>query len=102
MQAEERNSLVRDLSAVMEKASDSFEKFNENIQRIADDQAKIDRTIQSLVEEIKAMVCTNCFWYRGLFSRHVFFLNQSKFEPFFLFVFQRQQQLLQFAVAGGF
>ncbi|KAG5551207.1 hypothetical protein RHGRI_009586 [Rhododendron griersonianum] len=63
----ERNSLVRDISAAMEKAGDSFEKFNETIQRIADDQAKIERTIRSLVEKI-----------------------------------ERQQQLLQFAVAGGF
>lgn len=61
LQAEERNSLVRDISAAMEKALDNFEKFHKNIQRIADDQAKIDRTIQSLVEEIKAMVCINCF-----------------------------------------
>lgn len=58
---------MRDISAAMEKAGDSFEKFNENIQRIADDQAKIERTIRSLVEKI-----------------------------------ERQQQLLQFAVAGGF
>lgn len=63
LQAEERNSLVRDISAAMEKAWDSFEKSNKNIQTIADDQAKIEQTIRSLVEEITAMVCTNCFWY---------------------------------------